>query len=71
MIRNEAEYKEAVERLREEREQLERHRESLAAQGFKGDALQRLMDPLMSFHLQLQEEVQSYEQLKRGELGAS
>jgi hypothetical protein len=50
-------------------EQLDRHRESLAQQGFKGDALKRLMDPLMSFHLQLQEEVETYEQLKRGELG--
>ncbi len=27
------------------------------------------MDPLQSFHLQLQEEIEAYERLKRGDLG--
>ncbi len=31
--------------------------------------IKRAMDPLRSFHLQLEEEVEAYERLKRGDLG--
>ncbi len=69
MIRNEAEYQEALSRLEEERKRLEEHRGRLAEMGLKDDELKRALDPLRSFHLQLEEEVQSYERLKRGDLG--
>lgn len=69
MIRNESEYQEAHARLEEERKRLEEHRDRLAEMGLDEDELKRALDPLRSFHLQLEEEVQSYERLKRGDLG--
>ena len=68
MIRNESEYQEAVRRQREERERLEQHRARLAESGLNEEELARALDPLRSFHLQLDEEIQSYERLRRGEL---
>ena len=69
MIRNESEYQKAMSRLEEERSRLEQHCEHLKTHGLRGDELKRALDPLRSFHLQLEEEVQSYERLKRGDLG--
>src|SRR5580704_362730 len=67
MIRSEAEYQEASTRLAEERTRLTEHRARLKEAGLKDDEIKRVMDPMESFHLQLQEEVESYERLKRGE----
>jgi hypothetical protein len=67
MIRNETEYKEAVARLVEERGRLEDHRGRLKDTGLADEEIQRVIDPMESFHLQLAEEVESYERLKRGE----
>ena len=67
MIRDESEYKEAVLRLDAERERLDSQREALSAEGQDDAKIKNLMDPMMSFHLQLEEEVNSYERLKRGE----
>lgn len=69
MIRNEPEYQEAVRRLAEEKLRFEDHRHRLVAKGLNEDEVKRALDPLMSFHLQLVEEVESYERLKRGEFG--
>jgi DNA-directed RNA polymerase specialized sigma subunit len=70
MIRNEAEYQEAVKRLKEERARYDAHQAELARMGLESDELKRAMDPLRSFNLQLDEEVEAYERLKRGDLGA-
>jgi|SRR5580704_1582979 ribosome-binding protein aMBF1 (putative translation factor) len=67
MIRNEAEYQEASTRLAEERTRLTEHRGRLKEAGLKDEEIKRVIDPLESFHLQLQEEVENYERLKRGE----
>jgi hypothetical protein len=67
MIRNEAEYQAAVAKLDAEAQRLDEHRSRLNAAGFAEEEVKRLMDPLMSFHLQLGEEVESYERLRRGE----
>lgn len=69
MIRNEHEYQEAVRRLGEERERLAEHRERLEEMGLGAGEVKRALDPLRSFHEQLVEEVESYERLKRGEIG--
>ena len=69
MIRNETEYQEASRRLQEERGRLAEHRTRLEGMGLSGDELKRALDPLRSFHEQLAEEVESYERLKRGDLG--
>jgi ribosome-binding protein aMBF1 (putative translation factor) len=67
MIRNETEYKEAVARLAEERNRLTEHRARLREAGLGDDEIKRVIDPMESFHLQLKEEVESYERLKRRE----
>jgi len=67
MIRNETEYKEAVTRLTDERNRLTQHRIRLKEAGLSKAEIKRVIDPMESFHLQLQEEVESYERLKRGE----
>ncbi len=67
MIRNESEYTEAVGRLTEEKSRLEEHLARLKESGLGREEIKRVMDPIRSFHEQLQEEVTSYERLKRGE----
>ncbi len=67
MIRNEAEYQEASARLADERQRLAEHRARLTEAGLGEEEIKRVIDPMESFHLQLKEEVESYERLKRGE----
>jgi ribosome-binding protein aMBF1 (putative translation factor) len=67
MIRNESEYREAVERLTAENQRMQELGERLQGEGMPAAAIKNLMDPIRSFHLQLQEEVESYERLKRGQ----
>lgn len=70
MIRNEAEYQEAVHRFTEEKKRLAEHQERLAESGLSSAELKRALDPLRSFQAQLEEEVESYERLKRGDVDA-
>ena len=67
MIRNEREYREAVERVEQEKDRLAQHAGHLRKQGLSGDEVKKAMEPLRSFHLQLVEEVAAYERLQRGE----
>jgi len=67
MIRNETEYQGASARLAEERNRLSEHRTRLKEAGLSDEEIKRVIDPMESFHLQLKEEVESYERLKRGE----
>ena len=69
MIRNESEYQEALRRQQEEQERLSQHQARLEGLGLRSEELKRALDPLRSFHLQLEEEIQSYERLRRGDLG--
>lgn len=69
MIRSENEYQKAIERLEEERKVMDRQRAHFVELGHSGDELNRLMQPLVSFHNQLKEEVEAYEGMKRGNLG--
>src|ERR1035441_2635524 len=67
MIRNETEYQQAATRLTDERNRLADHLASLKKAGLSKEEIKRVIDPMESFHLQLVEEVESYERLKRGE----
>jgi hypothetical protein len=67
MIRNETEYQEASARLSEERNRFADQRSRLREAGLSDEEIKRVIDPMESFHLQLQEEVESYERLMRGE----
>ena len=69
MIRTDTEYKKAVERLEEELETLKAQRAHFKKLGHEGEELERLMQPMISFHEQLKEEVDVYEKMKRGDLG--
>ena len=65
MIRNEAEYQEALRRLEEDRRVATAQREALAATGLMPDEVERAMEPLLSFQAQLQEEISWYEDVRR------
>lgn len=67
MIRNETEYQQALGRIDAERQRFAAHAEAWKLQGFTDEQIVRLKEPLESFHLQLVEEVESYERLKRGQ----
>lgn len=67
MIRNDAEYKAAVQRLNEQGERLKQQAVHLRKTDLTKDEVKRVLDPVRSFHEQIKEEVQSYERLKRGE----
>ena len=71
MIRNEAEYQEASARLADERQRLTEHRARLAEAGLGEEEIKRVIDPMESFHLQLKEEVASYERLNSKTSGDS
>lgn len=66
MIRNDTEYRESVARLDETRSRLSEHKDRLREAGLSDDEFKHVIDPMESFHLQLVEEVESYERLKRG-----
>lgn len=68
MIRNEPEYREALQRLRQDQDVAARQRDVLAAAGLKPDEIERAMQPLLSFHAQLEEEIAWYEAVRRGNL---
>lgn len=67
MIRNEAEYQEAVQRIAEEQKRLKEQRAKLNELDLSQEEIKRVLDPMKSFHEQLKEEVTSYERLQRGE----
>jgi len=53
---------EAVRRQMEERERLAQHKARLESAGLSPGEVLPALDPLRSFHLQLDEEIESYEQ---------
>ena len=59
MIRNEAEYQAASKRLVEALHRFDEHRARLKEAGLDEIEIQRVVDPLESFHLQLKEEVET------------
>lgn len=69
MIRTESEYQRALQQLEQDREFIRRQREHLETLGLMREELERALHPSLSFHEQLKEEVEGYENIKRGELG--
>lgn len=60
MIRSEKEYQKVLNRLEEEQKVIDRQRTHFREMGYSGEELDRLMQPLLSFHSQLNEEVTAY-----------
>ena len=69
MIRTDAEYRRALQRLAQEDETLRAQRDHLADLDLSGDEVERAMQPLLSFRAQLEEEVDAYTRTRRGDLG--
>ena len=69
MIRTDAEYRRALQRLAQEDETLRAQREHLAGLDLTDEEVERAMQPLLSVRAQLAEEVEAYTQMKRGDLG--
>jgi hypothetical protein len=67
MIRTDAEYEEARRRLVEGARHLKAQRDEFRRLAVPKAQARRGMAPLVSFHKQLEEEVQSYERLRRGD----
>lgn len=65
MIRSEAEYQEALRRLEQDRMVAARQREALVRAGLPPEDVELAMQPLLSFHAQLAEEVAWYEDVRR------
>jgi hypothetical protein len=66
MIRTEAEYKEAVKRRESEKTQLEEFRKKLQSENVSEEMIKKALEPVESFRLQLVEEIEGYERIKRG-----
>lgn len=69
MIRNEKEYKEAVRRLDQDKAAIKKQKKSLREMNLSREEVKRAMDPMMSFHQQLVDEVAWYEKIKRKDFG--
>ncbi len=67
MIKTEQEYLEAKKRLEQEYKTLENHEKKMKSAGLTIEQMKLAIDPLVSFTLQLREEVEEYEKLKRGQ----
>ncbi|TQE96694.1 MAG: helix-turn-helix transcriptional regulator [Spiribacter salinus] len=70
MIRTEAEYRKAQERLKQDAETIQMQREHLKELNFSGKEVERALGPMISFRDQLREEVETYERMRRGDLEA-
>jgi hypothetical protein len=64
MIRTEAGYKSAQEKLDQEQETLQRQREQLKVMDLSEQEVERALEPMISFRDQLREEIVTYEQMR-------
>jgi len=67
MIRSGREYQEAVVRVKDESARMKQQHKQLKDLALSKEEIKQVTDPVRSFHEQLNEEVESYEKLKRGE----
>ena len=69
MIRSEKEYREALERLKQDEEVLALQREKLEDMGLSEEEVGRALEPMLSFRAQLEEEVEWFERVRRRDFG--
>lgn len=70
VIKTESEYKAMVQRLQEDLEAIEKQRTVLSEMGLSAAEVERALEPSLTFHEQLKEEVIYYERIKRCEFEA-
>jgi len=68
MIRTEAEYRKAQERLEQDAKTIQMQREQLEEMDLSDEEVDRALGPMISFRDQLREEVETYERMRRGDL---
>ena len=68
MIRTDAEYKNAQEKLDQQQKTLQRQREQLEEMDLSTEEVERALEPMISFRDQLREEMETYERMRRGDL---
>lgn len=69
MIRSEKEYREAVERLKQDEEVIALQKEKLEGLGLSEEEVRRALEPMLSFRAQLEEEIEWYERVRRRDFG--
>jgi hypothetical protein len=69
MIKTEKEYIDSQKKLAEEQKIIKDQHLKLKKAGLSKDQIKLAIDPLTSFSLQLKEEIESYEKIKRGDFG--
>lgn len=67
MIKTEQSYKEAVEKLLQDKIFIKEQTKKLEEMGLESEHIELAIQPYTSFHEQLKEEVEYYEHIKRGE----
>ena len=67
MIKTEAAYIKALDKLKEDRLFIESQKKALEEMGLTPEQIEKALQPSISFHEQLKEEVVYYERIKRGE----
>jgi len=67
MIKTENAYKEAVLKLKQDKDFIEAEKKKFKEMGLEEDHIELAIQPYVSFHEQLKEEVDYYERIKRGE----
>jgi DNA-binding XRE family transcriptional regulator len=70
MIRTEAEYNECLKRLKQDKDFISKQKKALVAEGLSKETVQRALQPSLSFHERMVEDVQWYERVKRRDFGA-
>ena len=67
MLKNETEYRRAVEEVTEQRGRLQQQIERLRGEHLSDEQVRVAMEPLWAYHRQLADEIERYERIKRGE----
>ncbi len=70
MIKTDKAYNTAVRRLKDDDAHLKAKREALVREGLNEEQIDRVLEAEVSFHLQLREEVEWYESVRRGDFQA-
>ena len=68
MIRTKAEYQNALKRRSEEKAQLKEYRANLKRQNISEEMIKKAIQPYESFRMNLIEEIEEYERIKRGKI---
>jgi DNA-directed RNA polymerase specialized sigma subunit len=66
MIKNEAAYQKALEKVKQDKEFISKEKLRFQEMGLNDEQIDMAIEPLISFHEQLKEEVEYYERIKRG-----